>query len=103
MDFKEVEKKIEELNKIKPNSTNDNRDRYYRLYNSIYEDLLVMEKEGTIVFEKDEKSLSYLRELLINDGPEFSYTFEFWSRENPSVKYRIGVCIRGLPICKPIK
>ena len=74
MDFKEVEKKIEELNKIKPHSTNDNRDRYYRL-----------------------------RELLLNDGPEFSYTFEFWSRENPSVKYRIGVCIRGLPICKPIK
>ncbi|MCR5805267.1 MAG: hypothetical protein K6G47_13520 [Clostridia bacterium] len=102
MDFKEVEKKIEDLNKIKPHSTSDNRDRYYRLYNSIYEDLLLMEKEGTVVFEKKGKTLSYLRELLMNDGPEFSYTFEFWSRDDASKKYRIGVCIRGLPICKPI-
>ena len=103
MDFKEVEKKIEELSKIKPHSTRDNRDRYYKLYNSIYEDLLVMESEGALVFDKDEKTLSYLNELLMNDGPEFSYTFEFRSRDDMSRKYRIGVCIRGLPICKRIE
>ena len=100
MNFETLEKNIEELNKIKPFSTRDNNDRYYRLYNTIYEALLEMEKDGTIVVEDDTRTLSYLRTLLENDGPEFSYTFTFHEK-SATKKYRIGVCIRGLPICKP--
>ena len=63
MDFATLEKNIEELNKIKPFSTYDNHKRYYRLYNTIYEDLLEMEKDGTIVVEDNTRTLSYLRTL----------------------------------------
>jgi len=100
MDFATLEKNIEELNKIKPFSTYDNHKRYYRLYNTIYEDLLEMEKDGTIVVEDNTRTLSYLRTLQENDGPEFSYVFTFHKKFSLK-RYRIGVCIRGLPICKP--
>ena len=103
MDFEEIRNDIEALNKIKPLSTNDNRDRYYHLYNSIYENLLEMEKDGRIIIEPGNKNLGYLRELLINDGPEFSCTIVFHEREKTIPKYKIGVCIRGLPICKTVE
>ncbi len=99
-DFGILEKRIEKLNRINVNANNTSRDRYHALYNLIYESLLVMEKEGSIVLDPDEKSLAYLRELLINDGPEFSYTLMFRGKDSDR-KYKIGVCIRGLPICKP--
>ncbi len=34
---------------------------------------------------------------------EISYTVVFWEKNNPERKYRIGVCIRGLPVCKPVE
>ena len=39
----------------------------------------------------------------MNDGPEFSYTVIFWEKNNAVRKYKIGVCIRGMPICKPVE
>ena len=101
MDFETLEEQIEKLNKINVNANYTSRDRYNKLFNTIYESLLVMESEGSIVLDPDEKSLGYLRELLINDGPEFSYTFVFRGK-NSDRKYMIGVCIRGLPKCKPL-
>ena len=62
-----------------------------------------MEKGGEIVLEPGKKTLGYLHELLMNDGPEFCYTIVFWSKDDSTRKYKIGVCIRGLPICKPYK
>jgi hypothetical protein len=103
MDFETIEQEIEKLNKIKINANYTNRERYHSLYNTIYEALLELEKEGGIVTEPGKKGLSYLRELLINDGPEFSYTINFWKPGNPANTYKIGVCIRGIPICKPEK
>ncbi len=100
-EFAALEKDIEELNSIYIKANNASRARYHSLYNSIYEKLLEMESNGTIVLEPGKKGLGYLRELLINDGPEFSYTIIFWCKGNESKKYRIGVCIRGIPICKP--
>ena len=100
MNFETVEKNIEQLNKINVNANYASRDRYNALYNSIYEDLLELESAGEIVLEPGKKGLGYLRELLINDGPEFSYTIEFWKKNNETRKYKIGVCVRGLPICK---
>ena len=93
--------KIEKLNRINVKANYTSRDRYNKLYNSIYESLLIMESEGSIVLDPDEKNLGYLRELLINDGPEFSYTLVFRVKESGR-KYKIGVCVRGLPICKPL-
>ena len=103
MDFNTLEKEIEQLNKINTRANYTSRDRYYSLYNSIYENLLEMEKVGQITIETGSKGLGYLHELLMNDGPEFSYTVVFWEKNNAARKYKIGVCIRGLPICKPMK
>lgn len=102
MDFETLEKDIAQLNRINPKANYTSRDRYYALYNSIYVRLLEMEKDGKIVLEPGKKGLGYLRELLMNDGPEFSYTIVFWNKANHTKKYKIGVCIRGLPICKEV-
>ena len=51
MDFKVLENDIAQLNRINPNANYTSRDRYYALYNSIYERLLKMEKDGEIVLE----------------------------------------------------
>ena len=102
MDFEILEKDIEQLNMINVNANYTSRDRYHALYNSIYERLLDMEKDGEIVPEPGKKGLGYLRELLMNDGPEFSYTIVFRSKDDDTKKYKIGVCIRGLPICKRV-
>ena len=101
-DFKTLENDIAQLNKINPNANYTSRDRYKALYNSIYERLLEMEKDGEIILEPGKKGLGYLHELLMNDGPEFSYTIIFWNKRDNTKKYKIGVCIRGLPICKGV-
>ncbi len=44
MDFNTLEKEIEQLNRINTRANYTSRDRYYSLYNSIYENLLEMEK-----------------------------------------------------------
>ena len=103
MDFKTLEKEIERLNRINLRANYTSRDRYRNLYNSIYESVLEMYQNALIAIEPGSKGLSYLRELLINDGPEYSYTVVFWEKNNPERKYRIGVCIRGLPVCKPVE
>ena len=105
MDFNTLEKEIEQLNRIdlRANYNYTSYDRYCRLYNSIYENLLEMEKDGLISIESRSKGLGYLRELLTNDGPEYSYTVVFWEKNRSLRKYKIGVCARGLPICKPVE
>ncbi len=103
MDFNTFEKDIEQLNMINTRANDASRDRYISLYNSIYENLLEMERTGQIAVEIGSKGISYLRELLLNDGPEFSYKVTFWEKNNADRKYEIGVCVRGLPICKSVK
>ena len=103
MTFEALEEQIQQLNRININANYTARERYGKLYGSIYESLLVLESEGEIVVEPGTKGLSYLRELLINDGPEYSYSIEFWKKGDGTRRYRIGVCIRGLPICKPME
>ena len=101
MEFENLENDIARLNKINTNANYSSRDRYLALYKSIYERLLELEKDGEIVREPGKKGLGYLHELLMNDGPEFCYTIVFWHKNESARKYKIGVCIRGLPICKP--
>ncbi len=103
MDFTTLEKDIEQLNRINVKANYTARDRYRKLYYSIYINLLEMDKNGLVEIEPGSKGLSYLRELQENDGPEFSYTVVFWKKNDPARKFKIGVCIRGLPICKPVE
>ncbi len=103
MDFEALEEDITQLNRIKPNANYASRDRYKDLYKSIYERQLEMENSGRIELETGKKGLAYLQELLLNDGPEFCYTIVFWEKGHAGKKYKIGVCIRGLPICKPVE
>ena len=102
MDFETLEKDIEKLNKINIKANYTSRHRYYETYHSIFLNLLELEKNGRISIEPESKGLKYLEELLENDGPEFSYTVVFWEKDHPAKKYKIGVCIRGIPICKPL-
>ena len=44
------------------------------------------------------KNISYLKEILINDGPEYALVIDFHSKVFPKRKYRIGVCVRGEPL-----
>ncbi len=98
-DFSQIETDIERLN---------HTDRYYKyggfnpnhdeLFWKIYADLIVLEQNGEIVSEPEKKPISYLRELLLNDGPEWCYTIEFWPKGDPEKRYKIGVCVRGAPI-----
>lgn len=100
-DFKAIKADIKKLNKINPHANNSENRRYFNLYDSIYERLLEMEKNGRIVKQPGNKDLSYLDKLAKNDGPEYCYTIIFWEKGHPLRKYKIGVCVRGLPICKP--
>lgn len=64
MNFNTLEKEIEQLNRIDIRANYTSRDRYCRLYNSIYENLLEMEKDDLISVESGSKGLGYLRELV---------------------------------------
>lgn len=57
MDFETLEKDIAQLNKININANYTSRDRYYALYDSIYERLLEMERHGEIIVEPGKKGL----------------------------------------------
>lgn len=98
MDFDILEKDIEQLNKINTKANYTSRDRYNGLYKSIYERLLEMEKVGSIVLEPGKKSLSYLRELLINDGPEYSYSIVFFDKTHILTMDFLGVIIAGVSL-----
>ena len=103
VDFSLVEKAIDLLNHTERNNKygyyNPRRDE---LFWEIYEELLELEQNGEIVSEADKRPISYLRELLCNDGPEWSYTIEFWPKSNPENRYLIGVCVRGAPIIRKL-
>ena len=48
-------------------------------------------------------AISYLKEIMANDGPEYALIIEFYSKSFPKRKYRIGVCVRGEPLIEKIK
>lgn len=95
----QIEKDIERLNHTdRYNKYGCFNSRYDELFWKIFEELIDLERNGEIVSDPDKKPISYLRDLLQNDGPEWSYTIEFWPKGDPVNKYKIGVCVRGAPI-----
>lgn len=99
MTFEEFEEKVTLLNgsDIKSDSK-----QYWKLFWELHDFLLEMDKAGEIVLEQLTKGLPYLKELLDNDGPEYSYTIIFWRTGYEYKKYKIGVCVRGWPILKRV-
>lgn len=56
-----------------------------------------LEEQGKIN-TNSKKSIAYLKEILINDGPEYGLVINFQSKVFPKRKYKIGVCVRGEPL-----
>ncbi len=63
----------------------------------IHEYICDLEKQGKIATDCP-KSVSYLREIILNDGPEYALIIKFNSKVFPKRKYKIGVCVRGEPL-----
>lgn len=73
------------------------------LYKEIYDQILNLEIGGKIARERTKKPISYLWQILDNDGPEYCYTIKFWPIWDNNRKYEIGVCVRGDPLVRKIK
>lgn len=95
--FDKLDEHIARYNKLS-NSINEK----WTLYNEIYTQIINLEIEGKIASEHTKKPISYLQDILNNDGPEYSYVIKFWQIWDYSRKYEIGVCVRGEPILRKL-
>lgn len=60
-------------------------------------------EQNSKIITNNKKSISYLKDIMANDGPEYALIIEFYSKSFPKRKYRIGVCVRGEPLIEKIK
>lgn len=106
MSFSEFEEKVEELAIMREKANGNAQSEEFRKYNGLfwelYDVVLEFEKDGKINKEPGKKSIGYLKEILENDGPEYSYTIEFRPGDENEERYRIGVCVRGWPILEKV-
>lgn len=58
------------------------------------------QKAGKIYYCTGDYALEYLKELIENDGPEYSVTISIGASDVDL--YIIGVCVRGMPLFKKI-
>ena len=62
-----------------------------------------LEQEGVIIKTKGkEYNISYLMDIMVNDGPEYALVIGFFNPYDETTSYEIGVCVRGRPILKKI-
>ena len=66
-------------------------------YWEVHKYVCELQEKGKII-TNSKKNISYLKEILINDGPEYALVIDFHSKVFPKRKYRIGVCVRGEPL-----
>lgn len=95
--FDEIDEQNHKYNKLK-----DFLEKW-SLFEKIYEKLVALELEGKITRDYGKKPISYLMAIIENDGPEYSYIIEFsptW--DNPRI-YKVGVCVRGVPLLRRVK
>lgn len=95
--FDKLDEQIEKYNEIR-----DFKPKW-ALYEEIYAQLVNMENCGKIARERKKKPISYLQQIIENDGPEYIYTIKFWPIWDEQRKYEIGVCVRGNPLLKRLK
>ena len=67
----------------------------------IHQYICDLEEKGKIITD-NKKRIKYLKEILINDGPEYLLVINFQSKVFSENKYRIGVCVRGDPLIEKI-
>lgn len=107
-----IDESIEEFNKIgeeakKAQDVNSRKFmtlfmKYNTMFFEILDALSKMQDSDEIIAEPEKKPISYLREILKNNGPEYCYTICFRLKENAKKQYKIGVCVRGWPIIKAL-
>lgn len=71
------------------------------LFEEIHTQLVNLENDGKIR-RAGKKPISYLKEIIEHDGPEYAYVIEFWPIWDEQRKYEIGVCVRGDPLIKKL-
>ena len=60
-----------------------------------------LEQEGVIIKTKGkEYNVSYLMDIMVNDGPEYALVIGFFNPYDEITSYEIGVCVRGRPLLK---
>ena len=94
--FDELDGQIEKYNKL-----SDYLEKR-TLYKEIYAQIVKLETDGKIARERKKKPISYLEQILQNDGPEYIYTIKFWPIWDNKRKYEIGVCVRGNPLLRKL-
>ncbi len=73
----------------------------YTAFFKLHKYICDLEEQGKIITD-NKKGIKYLKEILINDGPEYALVINFESKAFPKNKYKIGVCVRGEPLIKKI-
>lgn len=74
----------------------------WKFFKETFDQILALESKGIIESDKNKKKLSYLNEIIENDGPEFSYIIDFHSALDNTRNYRVGVCVRGTPLIEKL-
>ena len=69
----------------------------YTPFFEVHKYICDLEAQGKIVTDSSKK-ISYLEDIVKNDGPEFALVIRFQSKALPGRKYKIGVCVRGTPL-----
>ena len=62
-----------------------------------------LEQEGVIIKTKGkEYNISYLMDIMVNDGSEYALVIGFFNPYDETTSYEIGVCVKGRPLLKKI-
>lgn len=98
--FETLDLMVNEYNSIDGNISFD---RKYGYFMECLAYVIKLEQEGVIVKHcNGEYNISYLKDILYNDGPEYSLTIGFFNPYRKTLSYEIGVCVRGTPLLKRI-
>ena len=98
--FDKLDMMIKHYHKTKKKDPNKYTFNCY--YWEIHKYICELEEQGKIISNSN-KSISYLKDILKNDGPEYILIINFQSKVFPNRKYKIGVCVRGEPLIEKNK
>ncbi len=105
MAFDDDKKLFDDLDKMIENHqllrNNANSSSLYDSFFEIHKYICILEENGKII-TNSKKSIKYLKDILLNDGPEYSLVIKFKSKAFMEKSYEIGVCVRGEPLIKKI-
>lgn len=98
--FDKLDMMIKHYHKTKKKDPNKYTFNCY--YWEVHKYICELEEQGKIISNSN-KSISYLKDILKNDGPEYILIINFQSKVFPNRKYKIGVCVRGEPLIEKNK